>query len=189
MAADLSYLGYNIDTIAEMLSRENINYLYPSGETILFKSIDNNKTYNSRDIPTELDLGIDLNIKNYRGYTAYFHALIQKKGDLLPNVRFTEKSDIDMKTEDGTDALMWAVINNDLGLFNHLLKLGFDPFYRRHNGDTVIDIAKREKDLNPELLKIINKMLVGVLLDSDITTYKGDMLHGDIINYEIYEYL
>ena len=73
--------------------------------------------------------------------------------------------------------------------WSKLLDLGFSPVYERDEGESAIYIASQGRFKNEEMVKLMKKYVSQHSLDSDITTNRGELLHGDIINYEITDYL
>ena len=178
-------------------------------QNLVNHTIDMGIDLNYRDID---DHPINTDLYSYYNYdqkkdaeTAFFFAL---QGlavyRMYPKVSITSASEINMKNINGEDALMLAVKNKNIDLVKKLLDLGFNPLYevklKNQSYNTALSLAQgrgnafysseRETEYkNDEMVKLMKKCIAQPLLDSDITTFKGELLHPDIINYEIIDYL
>jgi len=104
------------------------------------------------DITELINKNIDLNCKDNQGYFPYTYAVFKNKTELLKDVAFDEKKDMDKTFEDGSNMAIIAALNNDIELLEKIEKLGINLNVVTKSNNSGIDIAIAKN--NKKMLEI-----------------------------------
>ena len=101
----------------------DINAVDLSGQTLLFDKI---SSINAIEFREFMEIGVNINKQDTRGYTILHEAIIQRKANLLGGVFFTDfmishGADPTLKTNDGKTAIELAELHGRTELFSHFL--------------------------------------------------------------------
>ena len=145
--------------LVELTSQENLNRVYPNGETVLTSYLSKismvlDEHEDGEILPVLLRQGANPNVPNAKGQTPLDCCCASNK-DVVVAMMIPYGVNLDSKKENGKTLLMEAIEQKDEKLARLLLKNGADVKAKDNDGDTVLHHAARAglTELVPVLVK------------------------------------